>query len=82
LAARVGQLMKFGWKQVGAEWRLFHARRIVARVVPDANYPDMWRLKLPGGLGDMVNRSRARDAARDHAIRKIERTGASAQARG
>jgi len=28
-------LGEFQWKQIGAEWRLFHARRIVGRVVPD-----------------------------------------------
>jgi hypothetical protein len=37
----------------------------VLEIVPDAKYPAMWRVTLPGGgLSDMVNRSRAMDAAR------------------
>ena len=67
-------LGEFQWKQIGAEWRLFHARRIVGRVVPDGKYPGMWRVKLPGGLSDMVNLSRARDAAREAAAWRIERS--------
>lgn len=34
-------------------------------IVPDEKYPGMWRVrKLDGTLTDMVNRTRARDAAR------------------
>jgi hypothetical protein len=34
-------------------------------LVADGKYPGMWRLRLPdGALSDMVNRSRAKDAAR------------------
>jgi hypothetical protein len=34
-------------------------------VVPDATYPGMWRIRTPdGALSDMVNRARARDAAK------------------
>lgn len=33
-------------------------------VVPDAKYPTMWRVRFPDGtLSDMVNRTRAKDAA-------------------
>jgi len=33
--------------------------------VPDGIYPGMWRIKTPdGSLSDMLNRIRARDAAR------------------
>ena len=60
------------WKRDGAGWRLFHGRHIVGRVVPDAKYTGMWRVKLPGGLSDLTNLTRARDAARELAIRKIE----------
>jgi hypothetical protein len=67
------------WKQVGADWRLFHARRIVGRAVPDAKHDGMWRVKLPGGLSDMVNLSRAKDAAREFAIRQIERRANAAK---
>jgi hypothetical protein len=54
----------FTWERHGIEWRLYRDRRVVGRVVPDAIYPGvMWRVQLPGGLSDMVNLSRARDAA-------------------
>jgi hypothetical protein len=33
-------------------------------VVPDEQYPSMWRIRRPdGSSSDMVNRSRAKDAA-------------------
>jgi hypothetical protein len=33
------------------------------RIVPDGNYPGMYRLRLPdGSLSDLVNLTRARDA--------------------
>lgn len=37
----------------------------IAEVVPDGKYPGMWRLRLlpDGNLSDMVNLSRAKDAA-------------------
>lgn len=37
----------------------------VAEVVPDGKWPGMWRLRLlpDGNLSDMVNLSRAKDAA-------------------
>jgi hypothetical protein len=34
-------------------------------IIPDAQWPGMWRVKRPdGSVTDMVNRSRARDAAK------------------
>jgi hypothetical protein len=34
-------------------------------VVPDADWPGMWRVRMPDGrLTDMVNLSRAKDALR------------------
>jgi len=39
------------------------SRRALA-ISPDAKYPGMWRIKLPNGLlSDMVNLTRAKDAA-------------------
>ena len=35
----------------------------VISVVPDKIYPTMWRIRTRDGLSDMVNLSRARDAA-------------------
>ena len=38
--------------------------RLLATVEPDQKWNGMWRVRLPGGhLSDMVNRTRARDAA-------------------
>jgi hypothetical protein len=50
------------WKRRGADWLLYSDRRLVGRVVPDPVWPGMYRAKLPGGLSDMVNLSRAKDA--------------------
>ena len=55
----------FRWKRHGVEWRLYRDRRVVGSVVPDAKWPGMWRTKLPGGLSDMADLARARDAALD-----------------
>jgi hypothetical protein len=49
-----------------AVWRgddLFLGRRIVASIVPDPTWPGMWRVKIGDRLTDMLNRSRAHDAA-------------------
>jgi hypothetical protein len=44
--------------------QLFLGRKLLATVVPDADWPGMWRVKLPSGrVTDMVNLSRAKDAA-------------------
>jgi hypothetical protein len=51
---------------------LIFKRRVVASVVPDSKYPQMWRVRLPNGhLTDMVNLSRARDAARSLALKAL-----------
>jgi hypothetical protein len=60
------------WKRIGSEWQLFADRRVLARVVPDVTYAGMWRVKLPGGLSDMTNLVRAKDAARLIAARRTE----------
>ena len=40
------------------------SRKVLARVLPDARYHTMWRIHWPDGeVSDMVNLSRARDAA-------------------
>jgi hypothetical protein len=50
-----------------AAWRgndLLFRRRLVASVDPDSKYPNMWRVRLPSGhVSDMVNLTRAKDAA-------------------
>jgi hypothetical protein len=43
---------------------IYVAGRRMLRIVQDQTYPSMWRIELPDGrLTDMVNRSRAKDAA-------------------
>jgi hypothetical protein len=48
-------------------WRgneLWFRRRKVAEIVPDNEWPNMWRVAIKGqSLSDMVNRTRAKDAA-------------------
>jgi hypothetical protein len=51
---------------------LIFRRRVVASIVPDSKWPQMWRVSLPNGqLSDMVNLSRARDAARSLALKAL-----------
>lgn len=55
----------FEWREnrlgVRGDWRGSPS----VEIVPDERYPDMWRVRLTDGtLTDMVNRTRARDAAR------------------
>jgi hypothetical protein len=39
-------------------------RRLLSAIEPDAEWPGMWRVRLPDGrLSDMANRTRAKDAA-------------------
>src|SRR5262245_54872319 len=43
---------------------LCFGRRAVATIERDGEYPELWRVRLPSGhLTDMINLSRARDAA-------------------
>jgi hypothetical protein len=50
-----------------AVWKghnLVFRRRVIASIEPDSEYPNMWRVRLPSGfVTDMVNRTRAKDAA-------------------
>jgi hypothetical protein len=49
-------------------------RRELARIVADANWPNMWRVQLPDGqLTDMLNRTRAKDAAFGLALATLNR---------
>jgi hypothetical protein len=65
------------WRRIGSEWQLFQTRRIVGRVAPDATWPGMWRVALPGGMSDLVNLTRAKDAARVFAARRSPRPDAA-----
>jgi hypothetical protein len=50
--------------------RLLSNRGVVlATIEPDKIWPGMWRVRLPDGhLTDMLNLSRAKDAAASHAL--------------
>jgi hypothetical protein len=55
----------YHWRTDGSRWELFMADRVVAKVVADVVYPKMWSIDLGDGtLSDMINLSRAKDAAR------------------
>jgi hypothetical protein len=45
--------------------RLYFGTRLSGySIEPDKHYPQMWRVRYPNGsLSDMVNRTRAKDAA-------------------
>jgi hypothetical protein len=48
--------------------------RVLAAIEPDQTWPSMWRVRLPEGfLTDMVNLSRAKDAAVAHALATLNR---------
>ena len=51
-----------------------HSGRLLATVEPDQKWNGMWRVRLPDGfLSDMVNRTRARDAAISLALGALNR---------
>ena len=61
------------WKRNGADWFLYLDRRRFGRVVADAKWPGMFRSVLPsGGLSDMANLARAKNAVCEAAAREIE----------
>jgi hypothetical protein len=63
----------YEWRQSRSLWELVTAGQITARVVPDAVHTAMYRVDLgDGGLSDMVNLTRAKDAAVSLADRAIE----------
>jgi hypothetical protein len=54
----------YEWQQSGEDWKLMRSGDVVAEVVPDLEHLAMFRIKVPGlPLSDMVNLSRAKDAA-------------------
>jgi hypothetical protein len=66
--AMVSSIKDLSWK---GDWLYAGSRKLI-RIVPDQKYPHMWRVELPDDrLTDMVNRSRAKDAALSFADRII-----------
>ena len=53
--------------------------RLLATIEPDVTYPKMWRVRLPNGhLTDMVNKTRAKDAAISLALTALNQSNAKA----
>ena len=48
-------------------------KRKLAFVVRDTRFPEMWRVSIDGRISDMVNESRARDAAMSLALGVLNR---------
>jgi hypothetical protein len=48
--------------------------RVVAIVVPDDKWPNMYRVRIGGDISDMANLSRAKDAAISLALAKLRRS--------
>ena len=56
----------------GLQLRLGSMRgHVLATVEPDVEWPDMWRVRWRGGLTDMVNLTRAKDAAISIALAEL-----------
>ena len=48
--------------------------RVLAAIEPDREWPGMWRVRMPDGhLIDMLNLSRAKEAAASHALATLTR---------
>jgi hypothetical protein len=60
---------------------LCFGRRVVATIERDSEYPELWRVRLPSGhLIDMVNLTRARDAAVCLALSALDERRVEAEA--
>jgi hypothetical protein len=54
----------YRWLHSAASWELMRSGHVVVQVVPDIKFPTMFRIQVPGmPPSDMVNLSRAKDAA-------------------
>src|SRR5262245_30288512 len=51
-------------REIPTKKTIEHHPKLDPRIVPDPNWKGMYRIKLPDGLSDMLNLTRARDAAR------------------
>jgi hypothetical protein len=59
------------WTREGNAWILLYRRRQMGRVVPDPEWPGMWRSIKGSGLGDMANLSWSKDAVLAQAAREV-----------
>ena len=59
------------WK--GNSLFVYGFKKAQANIVPDPTYPNMWRVEVEGNLTDMVNRTRAKDAAASIVLNKLNK---------
>jgi hypothetical protein len=59
------------WRRDGVDWILMHGRRRVGRVVPDSQFPNLFRSVKSHGLSDVSNLCRAKDSVLAQAIREV-----------
>jgi hypothetical protein len=60
------------WTREGDGWKLLHRPRRMGRVVPDKDYPGMWRsVKIDAILSDVANLSWSKDAVLAQAAREV-----------
>ena len=65
---------RLNWRHVDGRLFLYHGnnRNPLLTVEPDSKYPGMYRIRFPeGGLSDMVNLTRAKDAAMALALQSL-----------
>jgi hypothetical protein len=60
----------------GDTLRLGKTGRVMAIIERDGVWPKLWRVRVGGRLLDMVNRTRARDAARSLALAALNQRSA------
>jgi hypothetical protein len=51
--------------------RLGQRGRIMAVLIRDSEYPDLWRIDDEEGISDMLNLTRAKDAAMSRSIKRL-----------
>jgi hypothetical protein len=71
----------YQWLQDGQRWDLRSGDLVVARVIPDVVYPNMFRVEHRGTLSDLASLSRAKDAALTIADRALDNRPAKPQRR-
>jgi hypothetical protein len=65
----------------GTTLRQRRGGRVRATIVPDKTWPGMWRVQMPDGdVTDMVNITRAKDAAQSLALAVLKREAGAAGA--
>jgi hypothetical protein len=71
-AAEYAIRSKLQWKRDGAAWILFYNKRRIGKVVPDDQWPGMFRSTKAGGrLSDMANATWSKSAVLEEAMRDL-----------